>query len=285
MLHSVKISPYKIYSEHHTATGYYVKYSHDEQDYFSEVCLHTSLGDPSLDYLQTNRALLTKHCMDHLESNQHLIEKLFNTDYAEIKKHHLLYFKDYCDHGVEQAFYKIKGIETEQDLKTVLMKARRLNHKIRLDFQNKFSREEFLDLVKSQKTELLKCIDYIEDPYELNEKLWKQDSKDFNLCFAVDKNSAPNSSYLKIYKPLHHRYTPSDGNYILSSLMGGYLSDALTMIFHHESPSKFNFHGVGYSSEFEDFEAFDGDDVHFVWNKKNKNLLVSQLNEREWYDL
>jgi len=285
MFDSVKVSPYELTHNQFSINGYYINFRHDHEEYFSEVCLHPSLDDPSLEDLRSDRKLFYQHCFEHLTFNFRLIQALFHTSYTRIKKHHLLSFSQYLYSDKPFVHYKIKGVNKSHQLTEVLKKAQDNHHKIRLDFQNKLSRESFLQVISDQLPSLLRFIDYIEDPYEFDRRLWPQDSKKYNLCFAVDKNKVSHASFLRVYKPLHHKDEPEDGNYILSSLMGGYLSDALTMIFQEIHPSKHLVHGLGYSSNYKEFINFDGDDAYFIWNKKNKNLLISSLKKRNWNDL
>lgn len=78
--------------------------------------------------------------------------------------------------------------------------------KLRLDFNEKYPREEFLSYWKSMPKQVLNCIDFVEDPYPYDPELWCEDQKVLNIKFAADHAAAqalkrPETAAVIVHKP------------------------------------------------------------------------------------
>ncbi|MBA2727617.1 MAG: hypothetical protein H0U49_05530 [Parachlamydiaceae bacterium] len=108
----------------------------------------------------------------------------------------------------EITFFKIKsGNQPEEEIKT--LSSWISDHpqiKLRLDFNEKLSRNEFLYYWKSVPESVKQCIDFIEDPYKYEPDYYTEDQEQLDISFAVDKSSEkalefPQSAEVIVHKP------------------------------------------------------------------------------------
>lgn len=117
----------------------------------------------------------------------------------------------FVDQIIEQGFTHVKmklgnylPAETAQLLK--LFENRPL--KLRLDFNEKLSKQEFFSFLKRIE-KILPKIDFFEDPIPYDPQVWKQIQESYGIKFAVDKNALqasfePDSAAIFILKPALH---------------------------------------------------------------------------------
>jgi len=108
----------------------------------------------------------------------------------------------------EITFFKMKsGSSPEDEIKTfVSWTAAHPHIKLRLDFNEKLTRNEFLYYWKSIPLSVKQCIDFIEDPYEYDPESYTEDQKRLDIHFAADKAAEkalrfPKSADVIVHKP------------------------------------------------------------------------------------
>jgi O-succinylbenzoate synthase len=124
--------------------------------------------------------------------------------------HQLISIDQSLDRCIQEGitYFKIKaGADPEREL--AILQEWIETHpqiKLRLDFNERFSRAEFMDYWRALSTPIRKCIDYAEDPYRYNETQWEEDQKHLGANFAADHRSGaairhPLSARYIIHKP------------------------------------------------------------------------------------
>lgn len=78
--------------------------------------------------------------------------------------------------------------------------------KLRLDFNEKLARLDFLDYWRSFSPELKRRIDFVEDPYSYDGALWTKDQQHLGVCYAADRAAIqaaqePDSARYLVHKP------------------------------------------------------------------------------------
>ena len=129
----------------------------------------------------------------------------------EIPKSHQLISLDqdltpYLNEGI--TYFKIKvGVDSDREM--AILQQWIETHpqiKLRLDFNERYTRAEFLDYWRALSAELRRAIDFAEDPYRYHEAQWEEDQKHLGTCFAADHRSGaalrhPESARYVIHKP------------------------------------------------------------------------------------
>ncbi len=78
--------------------------------------------------------------------------------------------------------------------------------KLRLDFNERLTRDDFLGYWTKIPLTLRECIDYLEDPYFYEPEIWQKDQQELGVSFAADHSAVkalqfPKSARVIVHKP------------------------------------------------------------------------------------
>lgn len=118
-------------------------------------------------------------------------------------------FKELMDQGI--TLFKLKaGTFPEKEISTMKSWVKGLGNnagmRLRLDFNEKLSRQVFLEYWEKIPLEVRHSIDFVEDPYPYEPTEWSNDQKTLGVPFAADHHAAkvllfPESARFHIHKP------------------------------------------------------------------------------------
>lgn len=145
------------------------------------------------------------------------------------------------------------------------------NAKLRLDANERFSREEFYRFVE-QFQDLYSRIDFIEDPYPYDPAAWAEDQMKLGLSFACDRQvqqaiGYPESARVLVIKPAIHAITKSPSQRLIVT---SNLSHPLELLqTAHDAAS----HGITEVCGFLSYTAYSPDQYSKRFTHK-QNILI-----------
>ncbi|CCB91472.1 putative uncharacterized protein [Waddlia chondrophila 2032/99] len=72
--------------------------------------------------------------------------------------------------------------------------------KIRMDFNNKLTKDQYIEFIE-RANPFIKRLDFIEDPFPFDQKLWKEFEQKYGVPIALDRAREGEGHSLKILKP------------------------------------------------------------------------------------
>lgn len=192
----------------------------DGNEGFSDLCPWPNLGDQTLDEELASQGPLFQRAIDlalvDLEARKN--KKVLVSD-APVKNNILI--SDFRDLKGEFDFskvtVKIKGNEHVYDFAKFLVENVNRFQKIRIDFNNCISEFLFSEFINLLSAEVIKKIEYIEDPFFFHRDLWHQYSGKVKLMLdwkQAEEQNWPN----RIWKPSREEKMPCQDYSITSSM-------------------------------------------------------------------
>lgn len=246
----------------------------DRSGSFADYCPWEEFGDLSISTLKEIIQNEKEHStFDHVKTLLLLDSKRGEVIHSPFKNHTLGILQNEI-YGV----FKIKcGTDIEYE-------AHRLNSLVqkhfltfRLDFNNLLSEEKFSIFIKLLDKNIVKRIEYIEDPFPYSES-WGR----YDVNLATDRNPAQ-EHFVSIYKPLADVCLPRGKKIIFSSYMGHDLGiyHSYLMLLKYGDLSLT--HGINTPGLFEkQREIFTTEEGVCTVNPRSINQMYTELEGLEW---
>ncbi len=248
--------------------GVFFKYD----SYYAEYTPWLEFGDLSVDHY-LNHIRLTKKIPD-------LILKKFDLDKDKKNIRHDRFF----NHGLNnlsQKTCKLKINDFISKLKDSDLEE--YSGSLRLDCNNFYTLEEFLQFYNSLSKKLISKIEYFEDPCPYNDLNWGQ-LRDLSIPLAIDRNSFDDEHFdFEIYKPSIDFKPLTTKPVIYSSYMGSDLDRYHTYLELMSHGDLSLFHGVDTPNLFldqSDLFQYQGSDCFL--NTQSVDVLYGKLKGMMW---